>query len=140
MYAPSKISKKIHATAIHLVIISVALLQFLMVVFTLIRSGDIEHGIFSLHTKVALGLFVLTLNICSAQLWYRTCKKISPIKYDDILLAESSDNTLPEYIPEVLKLKNFARGQKVTSNLNVESDPSLNSGLPAGQVTFILLR
>ena len=91
MYAPSKISKKIHATAIHLVIISVALLQFLMVVFTLIRSGDIEHGIFSLHTKVALGLFVLTLNICSAQLWYRTCKKISPIKYDDILLAESSD-------------------------------------------------
>ena len=47
-------------------------------------------------------------------------------------------NTLPEYIPEVLKLKNFARGQKVTSNLNVESDPSLNSGLPAGQVTFIL--
>ena len=52
VYAPSKISKKIHATAIHLVIISVALLQFLMVVFTLIRSGDIEHGIFSLHTKV----------------------------------------------------------------------------------------
>ena len=54
VYAPSKISKRIHATAIHLVIISVALLQFLMVVFTLIRSGGIELGIFSLHTKVIL--------------------------------------------------------------------------------------
>ena len=35
----------------------------------------------------------------------------------------------------MLKLKNFARGQKVTSNLNVESDPSLNSGLTVGQST-----
>jgi hypothetical protein len=37
VYAPSKINKKIHATAIHFVIMSVALLQFLMVVFSFIR-------------------------------------------------------------------------------------------------------
>jgi hypothetical protein len=38
VYAPSKINKKIHATAIHFVIMSVALLQFLMVVFSFIRQ------------------------------------------------------------------------------------------------------
>jgi hypothetical protein len=37
VYAPSKINKRIHATAIHFVIMSVALLQFLMVVFSFIR-------------------------------------------------------------------------------------------------------
>ncbi|XP_023327129.1 CSC1-like protein 2 [Eurytemora carolleeae] len=103
VYAPSKINKKIHATAINFVIMSVALLQFLMVVFSFIRSGDIAQGLVSPHTKVAIGLFVLTLNICSAQIWSATCKKISPIKYDDILLAEDPEDVLRPYIPNVLK-------------------------------------
>jgi hypothetical protein len=40
---------------------------------------------------VAIGLFVLTLNVCSAQIWSATCKKISPIKYEDIILVEDSE-------------------------------------------------
>ena len=44
-----------------------------------------------LIVQVAIGLFVLTLNVCSAQIWSTTCKKISPIKYEDILLAEDPE-------------------------------------------------
>jgi hypothetical protein len=40
---------------------------------------------------VAVGLFVLTLNVCSAQIWSATCKKISPIKYEDIILVEDNE-------------------------------------------------
>ena len=85
-YNESKINKKIHATAINFVIMSVALLQFFMIVFSLIRSLDSDVTTLSSlnpRTKVAMGLFILTINICSAQIWSNTCKKISPIKYDD---------------------------------------------------------
>ena len=61
VYAPSKINKKIHATAINFVIMSVALLQFLMVVFSFIRSGDIQQGLVSPHTKVCSSYFILLL-------------------------------------------------------------------------------
>jgi len=87
VYAPSKINKKIHATAIHFVIMSVALMQFLMVVFTFIRSGNLSSGLVSTQTKI----------------WSATCKKISPIKYDDVLLAEEEEENVPLYIPDVLK-------------------------------------
>ena len=49
---------------------SVALLQFFMIVFSLIRSLDSDVTTLSSlnpRTKVALGLFILTINICSAQ-------------------------------------------------------------------------
>jgi hypothetical protein len=44
---------------------------------------------------VAIGLFVLTLNVCSAQIWSATCKKISPIKYEDIILVEDAEVRTP---------------------------------------------
>lgn len=103
VYAPSKINKKIHATAIHFVIMSVALLQLLMVIFSFIRSGNIKSGIITPQTKVAIGLFVLTLNVCSAQIWSATCKKISPIKYEDIILVEDGEDESEVYLPEVLR-------------------------------------
>ena len=38
--------------------------------------------------KVSLGLFIVTLNVCSAQIWSNTCRKISPVKYEDVMLWE----------------------------------------------------
>ena len=89
-YNESKINKKIHATAIHFVIMSVALLQFFMIVFSVIRSLDTE-GI-NIRSKVAIGLFILTINICSAHIWSNTCRKVSPIRYEDVLLANDPND------------------------------------------------
>ena len=55
---------------------SVALLQLVMIVFSLIRSLDPDSQTLTLRTKVAVGLFVLTLNVCSAHIWSNTCRKI----------------------------------------------------------------
>jgi len=135
VYSPSKISKKIHATAINFVIMSVALLQFLMVVFSVIRSGDIQQGLVTPQTKVAIGLFVLTLNICSAQIWATTCKKISPIKYEDILLAEDKDDDWSPYIPDVLRGSRLKSDQPtyqtIQSSIHSSSPQSSKSSLQA---------
>jgi len=104
VYARSKINKKVHATAINFVIMSVALLQFFMIIFSVIRSLDSDFRTLNLRTKVSIGLFILTLNICSAQIWSNTCRKISPIKYEDVLLGEDKDDEHnEEYVPRVLK-------------------------------------
>merc|ERR1712096_379699 len=102
-YARSKISKKVHANAIYFVIMSVALLQFFMIVFSVVRSLDSNFSTLDLRTKVALALFILTLNICSAQIWSNTCKRISPIKYEDVLLGEDPGDEHDQiYLPKVL--------------------------------------
>ena len=41
-YNPSKINKQVHSTAISFVILSTVLLQFFMLVFITLRSGNIE--------------------------------------------------------------------------------------------------
>ena len=45
-------------------------------------------NIHHLYSKVSLGLFIVTLNVCSAQIWSNTCRKISPVKYEDVMLWE----------------------------------------------------
>jgi len=104
VYARSKINKKVHATAINFVIMSVALLQFFMIIFSFIRSLNSDMSEINFRTKVALALFILTLNVCSAQIWSNTCRKISPIKYEDVLLGEDGDDGHEQlYLPDVLK-------------------------------------
>ena len=106
VYARSKINKMVHATAINFVIMSVALLQFFMIVFSFIRSLDSDFKAINVRTKVALSLFILTLNICSAQIWSNTCRKISPIKYEDVLLGDDPEDEHDQiYLPSVLKDK-----------------------------------
>ena len=47
------------------------------------------------------------VNVCcnfSAQIWSYTCKKISPIKYVDVLFVEDNEDDHNElYLPDVLK-------------------------------------
>ena len=76
VYARSKINKKVHATAINFVIMSVALLQFFMIIFSVLRSLDTSFYNFALRTKVAILLFFVTVNVCSSQIWSNTCRKI----------------------------------------------------------------
>ena len=78
-YKPSKINKKVHATAINFVILSVVLLQFFMMMFTLIRSGTWKS--LSTMSKCSILFFFLSCNIYFAQLWEDSCKKCSPIDY-----------------------------------------------------------
>ena len=47
--------------------------------------------------KVSLGLFIVTLNVCSAQIWSNTCRKISPVKYEDVMLWEDKVGELIAY-------------------------------------------
>jgi len=113
VYARSRINKKVHATAINFVIMSVALLQFFMIVFSFIRSLDSDLSTLDLRTKVALALFILTLNICSAQIWSNTCKRISPIKYEDVLLGQDPEDEHDQiYLPKVL-MENRSRNSRI---------------------------
>jgi len=102
VYARSKISRKVHATAIHFVIMSVAMLQVLMVAFCIVRNAD--HKISKARTKYAVFLFVITTNIFTAQTFSSFCRKISAIKFLDVLFMESAeDEVFQEYTPSVLK-------------------------------------
>ena len=103
VYAWSRINKKVHATAINFVIMSVALLQFFMVVFSFVRSFDNSLSNLDWRTKVSLILFIVTINICSAQIWSNTCRKIAPVKYEDVMLWDDKDDGHDElYLPKVL--------------------------------------
>ena len=104
VYAPSKINKKVHVSAINFVILSVGLLQFFMVVFILLRSGSVWS--LTWLSKYTLVLFVITINVWSSQTWAATCRKLSPIKYVDVLYQEEEaggDAVHGEYLPDVLK-------------------------------------
>ena len=110
----SKVNNKMHATAIKMVILSVTFLQAFMVIFSFIRSQDSQFNFDSmdLRTKVSLLLFVITVNVCSAQIWYHTCRKISPIKYEDVMLLETkNDGHDQSYLPSVLLRHNTRPGQ-----------------------------
>ena len=78
-YKPSKINKKVHSTAINFVILSTVMLQFFMMMFSLIRNGTFDN--LTVRTEISIMLFLLSVNIYSAQLWSDTCKKFSPIDY-----------------------------------------------------------
>ena len=60
-YKPSKINKKVHATAINFVILSTALLQFFIMMCCVIRTGSWKD--LTTRTKVSILLFLLATNL-----------------------------------------------------------------------------
>jgi len=129
VYARSKINKNVHRSAINFVMFSVGLLQVFMLSFSFIRSYD---GLsLSPRTKISLVLFVITLMIFSAQTWSNFCKKLSPIKYLDVLYAEDGEDSeeLP-YVPEVLLQPNIHRRPQVAA---ITGTPSTRSVSPEGE-------
>ena len=102
-YKPSKINKKVHATAINFVILSTVLLQFFMMIFCIIRTGSWKD--LTTRTYVSIILFLLATNIYFAQLWADTCKKCSPIDYVESLMIREDlgDKENPNiYLPFTL--------------------------------------
>lgn len=73
-----------------------------MVIFSIIRSGKLAY--MTARTKYALVLFVITINIFTAQIWASFCRRLSPIKYEDVLYLEDGDDEhLQPYLPTVLQ-------------------------------------
>eukprot|EP00095_Tigriopus_kingsejongensis_P008456 snap_masked-scaffold18_size714446-processed-gene-1.9 protein:Tk08456 transcript:snap_masked-scaffold18_size714446-processed-gene-1.9-mRNA-1 annotation:"hypothetical protein L798_12217" len=103
VYKPSKINKEVHSTAISFVVLSTLVLLFFMTVFTILRSGSLSE--LTLKSKVEIVLFLLAVNIFSAQLWSDTCKKFSPIDYIEstYLREDEVQNQNHTYLPDILK-------------------------------------
>ena len=76
-----------------------------------VRSGTTDASgsmqFFSLRSKVATGLFLLSINMYSSQFWTHTCRKFSPVKYKECFYIsdweQPVDNTdRPLYLPAAL--------------------------------------
>jgi hypothetical protein len=103
VYAKSKINKNVHRSAINFVMFCVTLLQVFMVIFSFIRSFNGEVTDLSNRTKISLVLFVLTLMVFAAQACSDFCKKLSPIKFLDVMYSEDgAEEEQQVYLPEVL--------------------------------------
>ena len=64
VYKPSKINKKVHASAISFIVLSTVVLQFFMTIFSVLRSGAALTEL-TLRSKYAVGLFLVSVNIFS---------------------------------------------------------------------------
>lgn len=103
-YGPSKISSRIHASAINIVIISITLQQLSFTSLSILRQGFNDISIYSL-----IG-FCITLLFLSAQIFLNWCRGFSPISYQNYRSSRgSSDQTSPQrngsqhqFVPEVL--------------------------------------
>jgi len=132
VYERSRINKNVHRSAINFVMFSVGLLQVFMLSFSFIRSYNGDVLSLSERTKVALFLFVLTLMVFAAQTWSNLCKKLSPIKYLDVLYAEDGDELLDSpYVPEVL-LKSY---EQDSPHIRVAGTPP-DIGITSPEGTF----
>jgi len=103
VYKPSKINKNIHRTAINLVIFNVTLLQAIMACYSLVRSWDGTITRINIRTGLSLLLLFVSILIFSAQVWASFCKKLSIIRYVEVLLVDEVDDHQELYIPEELK-------------------------------------
>jgi hypothetical protein len=105
VYGPSKISSRIHASAINIVIISITLQQLSFTSLSILRQGFNDISVFSL-----IG-FCVTLLFLSAQIFLNWCRGFSPISYQNYRPSRSSsDQTSPRrsgsllpFVPEVLQ-------------------------------------
>lgn len=103
-YGPSKISPRIHAAAINIVIFSITLQQLSFTSLSILRQGFNDISIYSL-----IG-FCVTLLFLSAQLFLNWFKGFSPISYQNYRESRGSSNqtsprsrSLHQFVPEVLQ-------------------------------------
>ncbi|VVC30694.1 10TM putative phosphate transporter, cytosolic domain,Calcium-dependent channel, 7TM region, putative [Cinara cedri] len=121
-YGKSKISKRIHSTAINCVMVSIVLLQVSFTSLSMVRHGLHDITIFAL-----VGL-VVTLTFTLSQCFFRHCTAWSPIQYQarnpctvQPSPARRRDHSHDsDYIPEVLRpsLRSTAETSLITLTLN----------------------
>ncbi|PNF17520.1 hypothetical protein B7P43_G16939 [Cryptotermes secundus] len=105
VYGPSKISSRIHASAISIVIISITLQQLSFTSLSILRRGFNDISIYSL-----IG-FCIALLFLSAQMLLNSCKGFSPFPYENYRSSPSSSNqtsprrsgSLHQFVPRVLQ-------------------------------------
>lgn len=105
VYGPSKISSRIHASAISIVIISITLQQLSFTSLSILRRGFNDISIYSL-----IG-FCIALLFLSAQMLLNSCKGFSPFFYQNYQPSPSSSSqtspqrsgSLHQFVPGVLQ-------------------------------------
>ena len=96
-----------------------------MAVFMILRGGSI--GDMDVRSKTIAGLFLLTVNVFSAQLWSESCKRCSAIEYEqNMYLREDEENNVYEYLPDIL------RGDPRTTNMAEAQEEDGGSGSCVG--------
>ena len=75
VYKPSKINKKVHASAISFIVLSTVVLQFFMTIFSVLRSGAALTEL-TLRSKYAVGLFLVSVNIFSGMYTHSSFEKL----------------------------------------------------------------
>ncbi|XP_067007803.2 calcium permeable stress-gated cation channel 1 isoform X2 [Anabrus simplex] len=120
-YGPSKISSRIHVTAINIVIFSISLLQLSFMMLSFLRRGFNDITIYSL-----IG-FCITVLILSAQTFLHWCKGFSPITYkQEWRTPVSSTQGSPQrdssirFVPDVLQSTHSRQPDMVTVQSPVE--------------------
>ncbi|KAK7863628.1 hypothetical protein R5R35_006165 [Gryllus longicercus] len=104
-YGSSKISPRIHASAINIVIMSISLLQLSFMMLSYLRRGFNDITIYSL-----IGL-IITLLFFWAQIFFHWCKGFSPITYQHEGMTPGSsatssphrEGTAHRFVPQVLQ-------------------------------------
>ena len=101
-----------------------------MMIFMLVRSGASgSPQFFGVKSKVATGLFFLSMNIYSSQFWTHTCRTFSPVKYKESFYISDWEQTVnsalrPIYLPSALMsqeekqmtIKQGGGGKRISEN------------------------
>lgn len=115
-YGPSKISHRIHATAINYVIVSIVLLQASFMSLSLLRRGFNSISIFSL-----VG-FIITIVVAFAHSFFNFCGAFSPIYHQQNGSVTASPsinsprhgNLRHQFVPDVLQRGPIAPDMQTT--------------------------
>ena len=78
------------------------ILQFFMMIFSILRSGNISF--LTTRSKFSIFFFLLSVNIYLAQLWADTCRKFSPIEYLECVYIQVCVFGKPRYYWRVMTL------------------------------------
>jgi len=142
-YAPSRINKNIHTSAIYFVLAAFWVLQLTLLFFSLLRYG--LYGV----TIFALVGCVLTFLLVVFQAWFRRFRSLAPISYrvsqdktlapDRRIPSTRDDALLDEYAPDSSHIT-FKMGDGRNGNSSqvrhIESFTTVNNQLNT-QVTFL---
>jgi len=103
---PSKIDLKVHRSAINFVIFASGMLQFYMTTLSVVRN--LKESVMDLSPRSSVSIFLMLS--CGAVFFAHACapfcRRMSPIKYQDLLLPDLERDNLEDgerYLPEVLK-------------------------------------
>ena len=78
-----------------------------------------------------IGIFLVSVNVFSAQLWSETCKKFSPIEYlECTVFAEDATMEDRVYLPDILKGEEMERKKETSEDDEKEEQdgPYASSG------------